>query len=88
MILKQLDHAGLADVHAKIVAGQRLSSADGLSLYDCPDLTALGYLANLVREARHGDTTAPRHARTPRGVPPPRAPPPPRSGLSRRTNGR
>ncbi len=57
MILKQLDHAGLADVHAKIVAGQRLSSADGLSLYDCPDLTALGYLANLVREARHGDTT-------------------------------
>ena len=57
MILKQLDHAGLADVHAKIVAGQRLSSADGLSLYDCPDLAALGYLANLVREARHGDTT-------------------------------
>jgi aminodeoxyfutalosine synthase len=54
---QQLERAGLTDVHAKVVAGQRLSADDGMRLYACPDLAALGYLANLVREARHGDTT-------------------------------
>ncbi|HIG16538.1 MAG TPA: radical SAM protein, partial [Candidatus Handelsmanbacteria bacterium] len=34
-----------------------MSADDGLRLYGCPDLPALGYLANLVREGRHGDTT-------------------------------
>ena len=58
MILeRQIDRAGLADVHAKVLDGQRLSADDGLRLYECPDLPALGYLANLVREARHGDLT-------------------------------
>ena len=58
MILEeQIERAGLADVHAKVLDGQRLSADDGLRLYECPDLPALGYLANLVREARHGDLT-------------------------------
>ena len=58
MILeRQIDRAGLADVHAKVLDGQRLSADDGSRLYECPDLPALGYLANLVREARHGDLT-------------------------------
>ena len=58
MILEeQIQRAGLADVHAKVLDGQRLSADDGLRLYECPDLPALGYLANLVREARHGDLT-------------------------------
>ena len=58
MILeRQIERAGLADVHAKVLDGQRLSADDGLRLYECPDLPALGYLANLVREARHGDLT-------------------------------
>lgn len=54
---EQLERAGLAEVHEKVRAGQRLSADDGRRLYECPDLPALGYLANLVREARHGDTT-------------------------------
>ena len=58
MILeRQIERAGLADMHAKVLDGQRLSADDGLRLYECPDLPALGYLANLVREARHGDLT-------------------------------
>ena len=58
MILeRQIERAGLAAVHAKVLDGQRLSADDGLRLYECPDLPALGYLANLVREARHGDLT-------------------------------
>ena len=58
MILEeQIQRAGLADVHAKVLDGQRLSADDGLRLYECPDLPALGYLANLVRDARHGDLT-------------------------------
>ena len=44
-------------MHAKIIDGQRLCADDGMRLYACDDLPALGYLANLVREARHGDTT-------------------------------
>ncbi len=58
MILEQqIERAGLAGVHAKVLKGQRLSADDGLLLYECPDLPAIGYLANLVRETRHGDLT-------------------------------
>ena len=58
MILQeQIERAGLAGVHAKVLDGRRLSADDGLLLYECPDLPVLGYLANLVREARHGDLT-------------------------------
>ena len=53
----QIERAGLSDVHAKILEGRRLSADDGLRLYACADLPVLGYLANLGREARHGDTT-------------------------------
>lgn len=54
---EQIARAGLADVHARVLAGQRLTADEGLRLYACPDLPALGYLANLVRERRHGDAT-------------------------------
>ena len=58
MILEeQIERAGLAGVHARVLEGRRLSADDGLLLYECPDLPVLGYLANLVREARHGDLT-------------------------------
>jgi len=39
------------------VAGQRLAFDDGMRLYETPDLTSVGYLANLAREARSGDRT-------------------------------
>ena len=49
------ERSGLADIAAKVVAGERLSFADGLTLYNNPNLLAVGALANLDRERRHGD---------------------------------
>ena len=51
-----IDRAGLADIHDKVLAEQRLSLDDGLRLYACDDLPVLGYLANIVRERKNGDT--------------------------------
>ena len=48
---------GLSDIDAKLVAGERLSFDDGVTLANCEDLHALGYLANREREKRHGDRT-------------------------------
>src|SRR6202521_4154368 len=39
----------------KVLAGARLNSEDGLALYQSHDLLAVGWLANYVREKRHGD---------------------------------
>jgi aminodeoxyfutalosine synthase len=47
--------AGLAGVHGKVLEGRRLSDDDGLRLYACTDINALGHLANIVRERRNGD---------------------------------
>ena len=51
-----IDRAGLTDIHDKVLTGQRLSLGDGLRLYACDDLPILGYLANIVRERKSGDT--------------------------------
>lgn len=48
---------GLADLFGKVANGGRLSYEDGLRLYQTPDLTAVGALANLVRERVNGDAT-------------------------------
>jgi aminodeoxyfutalosine synthase len=53
----RLDELGLADVAARLDAGERLDEQDGVRLFACPDLHALGWLANRERERRHGDTT-------------------------------
>ncbi len=47
--------AGLEDIHGKVLAGERLSAADGRRLYRHGNLPAVGYLANLVRERMHGE---------------------------------
>ena len=40
-----------------MLAGERLNLDDGIALYRSPDLLAIGWLANSVREKRqHGDT--------------------------------
>lgn len=44
----------LAPIQAKVLAGQRLTFADGQVLYRTRDLFTLGELANRVRERRHG----------------------------------
>ncbi|MFH7320978.1 aminofutalosine synthase MqnE [Desulfurivibrio sp. D14AmB] len=55
MIDALLQKAGLADIAAKVRAGERLSHGEGVRLYRSPDLLLLGYLANLVRERKNGD---------------------------------
>jgi aminodeoxyfutalosine synthase len=41
----------------KVEARKRLSYEDGLTLFRSPDLLAIGYMANLVRERLHGQIT-------------------------------
>jgi aminodeoxyfutalosine synthase len=53
----RLRSAGLAGIADQVDAGQRLSFEDGLRLFAAPDLLAVGWLANRVRERRHGDRT-------------------------------
>lgn len=50
---KPIDTA-LTPICEKILAGERLSHADGLALYQTRDIFTLGRLANLVRERLHG----------------------------------
>ena len=47
----------LEPIAAKVLAGERLDYADGLVLYGSPDVLAVGWLANYVRERMHGDVT-------------------------------
>ena len=47
----------LMDIYRKVDEGTRLSFEDGMRLYQTPNLTAVGYMANIVRERRHGKKT-------------------------------
>lgn len=47
----------LIDIYRKVDEGTRLSFEDGMRLYQTPNLTAVGYMANIVRERRHGKKT-------------------------------
>jgi len=49
--------AGLNDIADKLDAGVRLDLADGVRLFEAPDLLAVGWLANCEREKRHGAKT-------------------------------
>jgi aminodeoxyfutalosine synthase len=51
------DDPRLLPIRDKVLAGQRLSAEDGLTLYRTPDLLGVGWLANYVRERLHGDKT-------------------------------
>ena len=52
-----LTDASLKPIAAKVLAGERLSFDDGVALYRTPDLLAVGWLANFIREKRHGNIT-------------------------------
>jgi len=45
----------LEDLGAKVVCGDRLDFDEGMRLYSHPDLLAVGRMADLVRQRRHGD---------------------------------
>ena len=47
----------LQPIAAKVLAGERLNESDGITLYGSPDVLAVGWLANYVREKMHGDVT-------------------------------
>ncbi|HWC17239.1 MAG TPA: aminofutalosine synthase MqnE [Terriglobales bacterium] len=53
----QTDDARLRAVAEKVLAQERLSFEDGLALYRSPDILAIGWLANHVRERMWGNTT-------------------------------
>jgi aminodeoxyfutalosine synthase len=48
---------GLAEILEKVTASKRLSIDDGRKLFECPDITAVGALASIVRHRLHGDKT-------------------------------
>jgi aminodeoxyfutalosine synthase len=52
----RLRNAGLVEISDKLASGERLSLADGVRLFESPDLLALGWLANREREKRHGSS--------------------------------
>ena len=53
----QTDDPALWTIAAKVLEGERLTGDDGAALYRSPDVLAVGWLANLVRERRHGNLT-------------------------------
>ena len=50
-----IHQAGLGPILDKVRAGERLSLDDGRALYEHPNILALGYLANIVRERMNGN---------------------------------
>src|SRR6266576_43653 len=56
-MLARVRSSGLADIADKLDAGVRLTLDDGVRLFDCPDLLAVGWLANREREKRHSGRT-------------------------------
>jgi aminodeoxyfutalosine synthase len=51
----QISDARLRPIAEKVLAGERLNAGEGLALFETSDLLAVGWLANHVREKRHGD---------------------------------
>lgn len=54
---QRLQRLGLGSVAERLDEGMRLDYDDGVRLFECPDLLALGWLANREREKRHGART-------------------------------
>ncbi len=51
----QTSDPSLLPLAEKVKAGERLNFDDGVALYRSPDVLAVGWLANFVREKMHGD---------------------------------
>jgi aminodeoxyfutalosine synthase len=56
-VQRRIAGLGLQEIDRKLEAGVRLTFEDGVRLFECPDLLALGWLANRERERRHGART-------------------------------
>src|SRR6201996_5607744 len=53
----QTDDPSLQPIAEKVFARERLTFADAVALYRSPDILAIGWLANQVRERLHGNVT-------------------------------
>jgi aminodeoxyfutalosine synthase len=56
-VRSRLHSIGLADIADKLDAAERLTLDDGVRVFRCPDLHAVGWLANREREKRHAGRT-------------------------------
>lgn len=56
-MIPSFEDSRLNAIRAKVDAGERLNTEDGLLLYRTPDLLGVGWLANRVRERLHGNKT-------------------------------
>ncbi|GJL78033.1 MAG: aminodeoxyfutalosine synthase [Nitrospinaceae bacterium] len=56
-MLFEFEDKALIPLEDKVRAQERLSFADGVTLWESFDLLGVGYLANIVRERLHGDQT-------------------------------
>jgi aminodeoxyfutalosine synthase len=50
-----IQHSELRDIYDKVVAGERISDADALRLFETKDLNALGAIADFVRQKKNGN---------------------------------
>src|SRR5678815_4087472 len=50
-----LRHSDLRDIYDKVVAGERVSDADALRLFESKDLNAVGAIADFVRQRKVGN---------------------------------
>lgn len=57
LMKKRAERSGITDLYEKIFAAERLTQAEGLRLFECPDLELLGYLADAVRRRKCGNRT-------------------------------
>jgi aminodeoxyfutalosine synthase len=57
MNLPRIEDRRLKPILTKVENGERLTLEDGVTLYRSHDLLTLGYMANVVRERKHGDVT-------------------------------
>ncbi|HMJ91132.1 MAG TPA: radical SAM protein, partial [Candidatus Acidoferrum sp.] len=50
-----LQHSELRDLYDKVVAGERISDADALRLFESKDINAVGAIADFVRQRKVGE---------------------------------
>ena len=53
-----IQRGGLRDIYDKVVAGERISEADALRLFESKDLNAVGAIADFARQKRTGNNRA------------------------------
>jgi aminodeoxyfutalosine synthase len=56
-IAPSINDARLKPILEKVQTGARLSFDDAVTMYRSPDILSLGYMANLIRERKHGAVT-------------------------------